>query len=152
MSKEKTTEGGSCQCGAIKIAIKTDRLVSYVCHCLECKKQSASAFAISVPLKTAEVTITGKLSVYTRAAHSGAETSCYFCENCGTRIYHQSSNSPERLTLKGGVLECTESLNPVAHLWTKRKADWVELPVSIESYREQPDDLTAWRDGILSKP
>jgi len=97
------------------------------------------------------VTISGKLSIYKRAAHSGGVTSCYFCENCGTRIYHQSSNSPERLTLKGGVLDNAESLNPVAHLWTKRKADWVELSASIEAYREQPDDLAAWRDAILSR-
>ena len=151
MTEAKTTELGSCQCGAINVAIQTDRLVSYVCHCLECKKQSASAFAISVPLMAEAVTISGKMSVYTRAAHSGATTSCFFCENCGTRIYHQSSNSPERLTLKGGVLDNAKSLNPVAHLWTKRKADWVELPASVESYREQPDDLTAWRDAILSR-
>lgn len=150
MSGINSTEHGSCQCGSIKVAIQTDRLVSYVCHCLECKKQSAPSFAISVPLKAEEVIISGKLDVYRRAAHSGATTSCFFCTNCGTRIYHQSSNSPERLTLKGGVLDNAESLILVAHLWTKRKADWVELTGSKESYLEQPDDLTAWRQSILS--
>jgi hypothetical protein len=140
---------GSCQCGQVSLKIQTQNFVCYICHCTECQAQSASAFAISVPLNPRDVTISGNLSVYKRPAHSGATTSCYFCSECGTRIYHQSSNSPENITVKGGVLDRSETLEPVAHLWTKRKADWIEIPLSVENYLEQPDDLTRWRQSIL---
>src|SRR5271167_4851648 len=40
---------GGCQCGAVRFQIAANRLVAYACHCLECQKQSASAFGISVP-------------------------------------------------------------------------------------------------------
>lgn len=36
---------GQCQCGAIRYESTGESLALYVCHCLECQKQSASAFA-----------------------------------------------------------------------------------------------------------
>ena len=147
----KNIKFGSCQCGAVKLSVKTDKLVSYICHCLECKKQSASIFAISVPLVKDHVNITGHLGIYDRSAKSGAMTSCYFCLTCGSRIYHQSNRSPDMITLKGGVLDGVENLEPVAHLWVKRKAAWVQIPPEIETYDEQPVNLRVWRDGLLSK-
>lgn len=144
-----TRKTGSCQCGQISIKIEVERLICYICHCTECQAQSASAFAISVPLEMKDAKISGKLNAYKRPAHSGAITSCFFCADCGTRIYHQSSNSPSKITLKGGILVGSEALQPVAHLWTKRKADWINVPASVESYLEQPEDLTAWRQLIL---
>ena len=140
---------GSCQCGDIKISIKRETLVSYICHCHECQKQSASAFAISIPLNVSEVSITGKLNSYERPADSGAVTKCYFCSNCGTRIYHQSSKSQNCITLKGGTLNTIKNLKSVAHLWIKRKHNWIDIPENIETYDEQPDDLTGWRNKIL---
>lgn len=147
----KNIESGSCQCGAVKLSVKTDKLVSYICHCLECKKQSASAFAISVPLVKNHVSIEGHLGVYHRPAKSGAMTSCYFCSSCGSRIYHQSSGSPDMISLKGGVLDGVENLEPVAHLWVKRKAAWVQIPPEIETYKEQAEDLRAWREVLFSR-
>jgi len=147
--KVKKTHLGRCQCGAVRLTVKRDILISYICHCHECQKQSASAFAISVPLKVSEVSFSGQLNSYKRAAASGAITHCYFCPNCGTRIYHQSSSSRNSLTLKGGILDNSQHLDPVAHLWVSRKHGWVELPEGIESYAEQPDDLKSWRRKLL---
>ena len=45
-----TTHMGGCQCGAVRYTLATDKITAYACHCLECQKQSASAFAISVPI------------------------------------------------------------------------------------------------------
>jgi len=39
---------GGCQCGAIRYELSGEGLELYVCHCKECRKQSASAFGISV--------------------------------------------------------------------------------------------------------
>ena len=140
---------GRCQCGEIKISIMRDRLIAYVCHCIECQKQSASAFAVSIPLNILDISVTGKLSSYERPAASGATTSCYFCSSCGTRIYHQSSNSPDNITLKGGTINDSKNLNPIAHLWTSRKHNWINIADNIEIYEEQPDDLKLWRSKLL---
>jgi len=141
---------GGCQCGAVKFVVNAEKLNSYICHCLECQKQAASAFAISVPLNLSEVSIKGALHNYRRLAASGATTKCYFCPACGTRIYHQSSNTKDKITLKGGTLDNLDVVSPIAHLWVCRKQEWVILPSEVEAYLEQPDDLKAWRAELVS--
>lgn len=142
---------GRCQCGAIKISITRTKLIAYACHCIECQKQSASAFALSIPLKTSDISLRGELNSYERPAASGAITSCYFCTTCGTRIYHQSSNSPDKITLKGGTINKVKNLDPVAHLWVSRKHEWIKLPQNIEVYDQRPNDLKSWRNQLLEK-
>ena len=147
----KQSFSGGCQCGQVEYEITREKLGSYICHCEECKKQSASAFAISVPVHLSELSLTGSLNSYDRPAHSGAITHCWFCSSCGTRIYHQSSSSNGLITLKGGTLDCAGELEPVAHLWTLRKHSWIQLPADIETFERQPADLSAWRNQLLEE-
>ena len=90
----------------------------------------------------------GAPAVYERPADSGSHTKCWFCPDCGTRLYHQSARSPDRVTVKGGTLDDPSGLAPVAHLWVSRKQSWLDLPPDVPSYDTQPDDLSAWRDTL----
>lgn len=139
---------GGCQCGAVRYTIKAASVTIYACHCIECQKQSASACALSIPLHLDAFDIAGPLKSYERPTDSGTTTSCWFCEYCGTRVYHQSARSSQSITLKGGTLDDTGSLEPVAHLWTGRKQPWVILPPGVPAFETQPADLTAWRSKL----
>ena len=143
---------GGCQCGAVRYTIDTDQIVAYACHCLECQKQSASAFAISVPVLAKDLSIDGPMTTYERPTDSGSHTNCWFCSRCGTRIYHGSARSSQVVTLKGGTLDYTAELEPVAHLWISRKQPWVLLSEPAVRFETQPDDLKAWRDALLGSP
>lgn len=140
---------GGCQCGAVRYTIDTEKIVAYACHCLECQKQSASAFAISVPALAKHLSIDGPMTAYKRPTDSGSHTNCWFCSHCGTRTYHRSAGSSEVITLKGGTLDDTSQLEPVAHLWISRKQPWVLLPEHAVRFETQPDDLKAWRDTLV---
>lgn len=146
-----TTHSGGCQCGAVRYELSGGQVVSYACHCLECQKQSASAFAISVPVKADDLSVTGPLAAYERGTDSGSRTNCWFCSTCGTRIYHQSARSSQVVTLKGGTLDDPSALVPFAHLWVSRKHAWLMLPAApdVEIFETQPDDLKAWRDRLV---
>lgn len=143
---------GGCQCGAVRYTTTSPRLVAYACHCRECQKQSASAFAISVPLRADDLHVTGPLTAYARATDSGTTTNCWFCARCGTRLYHQSQRSPDLVTLKGGTLDDGAELQPVAHLWVSRRHPWLQLPPGVPIFETQPDDLKAWRNALLEPP
>lgn len=144
---------GGCQCGAVRYELSCDGLVCYACHCLECQKQSASAFAISVPVRADDLVVKGPLKAYERETDSGSRTNCWFCSTCGTRIYHQSARSPQIVTLKGGTLDDPLLLVPVAHLWVSRKQPWLELAEAsdVAQFDTQPDDLKAWRNGLIAR-
>lgn len=147
-----THRRGGCQCGAVRYELSVERLTAYACHCLECQKQSASAFAISVPVKADDLVVEGPVAAYERSTDSGSRTNCWFCSTCGTRIYHQSARSPQIVTLKGGTLDDPSVLAPIAHLWVSRKQPWLEMPATpdVEMFETQPDDLKAWRDRLIA--
>jgi hypothetical protein len=142
---------GGCQCGDVRYVINLKQLIAYACHCLECKKQSASSFAVSVPVPAKHFKLTGSVSVYRRPTESGTSTNCFFCAHCGTRIYHQSERSPDTVTVKGGTLDELASIPLVAHLWTKRKHHWIALPPDAEIHETQPSDLKSWRNALIEK-
>ena len=145
-----TALSGGCQCGAVRYQLQTPRPPCYICHCRECQKQSASAFAISVPVRAEDLDVTGPLEAYERATDSGSRSTCRFCATCGTRIYHQSARSPDLATLKGGTLDDPSILEPTAHLWVSRRQPWLQLPADAETFDTQPDDLKAWRDALVA--
>ena len=138
---------GGCQCGQVRYAIATQPRVVYCCHCRECQKQSASAFGMSLPVKMADVTFTGRLESWERATDLGTRTRCFFCPKCGSRVYHQGTATPDQATIKGGSLDDTSRLTPSAHIWVSRKQPWVALDPDVPAHPTQPDDLDAWRHG-----
>jgi hypothetical protein len=86
----------------------------YHCHCLECRKQSGSAFGTSaiftseglIPLSEE---LESKLGVWTRPTDQGGMMDCYFCKVCGARMMHRArdENGSERgtVSIKGGCGE-----------------------------------------------
>jgi hypothetical protein len=141
----KLTRTGGCQCGAVRFEIAADRLVAYACHCLDCQKQTASAFGLSAPVRKQVFAIEGPLGCWGRPAASGATTDCFFCTSCGTRLYHASSHAADWVTIKGGALDDTADLTPRVHLWVTRKQPWVSLPDDAVCFDTQPEDFQAWR-------
>ncbi|KAH7105140.1 Mss4-like protein [Auriculariales sp. MPI-PUGE-AT-0066] len=81
-----------CQCGMVAFITPTSRpLTVYHCHCLECRKQSASAYGTSAifpaePLFPLSQDLRNKLAVYTRSTDSGNTLDCYFCKACGVGL------------------------------------------------------------------
>ena len=49
---------GGCQCGAVRFTVTAPSGTVYVCHCRKCRKQSASAFGISVMVPRTALRVT----------------------------------------------------------------------------------------------
>ncbi|KIX08490.1 uncharacterized protein Z518_03146 [Rhinocladiella mackenziei CBS 650.93] len=129
---------GQCQCGSVRFTTPTPKpLKMYFCHCLECRRQSASAFGISAIFPAFEIpsTVTD-IGVYTHSnTTSGREKKCYFCKKCGTRVMH---GGKDYVAVKGGCLDALDKdlLDSATHIWTKRAI--VPIPDGVESYPEEP--------------
>jgi len=134
---------GGCQCGAIRYRVTGAPLTLYACHCTECQKQSASAFGLSLWVERSDLEIvTGEPHHWERLADSGNTTRCAFCPDCGSRLYHASSDDPEIYSLKGGSLDDISNLAPVGHIWVRSKQPWVDLaclPGDLIFETEPPD-------------
>lgn len=127
---------GGCQCGAIRFRLTTTPRRVYCCHCTECRRQSASAFGISVLVPTDGVEMVhGQPNEWTRSTASGGEMACAFCPTCGSRLWHRSGDVT---SVKGGALD--ETPEPSAHIWLASKMPWVVIPDDVDQWAKEPDD------------
>ena len=125
---------GGCQCGAIRFELKGNPEDVYACHCTECRRQSASAFGISALYRRKDLTVTsGSPKRWSRSADSGGTMDCFFCPDCGSRLWHEWVGG---ISVKGGALD--ETPEPQSHIWVASKLPWVILPEGIEAWPGEP--------------
>ena len=130
---------GGCQCGQIRYEIQAEPLTLYVCHCTECQRQSSSAFGMSMPIpRNALKLLRGQPKQWSRPAASGNSVVCFFCDNCGTRLFHQPTRNNKIINIKPGTLDDTSWLQPVGNLWTASAQPWVCLNDNMLNIEQQP--------------
>jgi hypothetical protein len=136
---------GGCQCGALRYEITGKPLTLYACHCTECQHQSASAYGLSLWVREATVHLAGKPAQWTRDTDSGHLMHCFFCPDCGSRLYHKGSEEPADprqaiLSIKAGSLDHARLLTPVGHIWTRSKAAGTLIPEGKPAFEAEPEN------------
>ena len=129
---------GRCQCGEISYESLGEPLVLYICHCLECQKQSASAFGISLDVSKTGFRVTqGAPKYWSRTTDSEKSLKCAFCPTCGSRLWHESEFTPETISIKGGSLDKPIDLTNAIHVWVKRKLPGITIPNGARQFLEE---------------
>ena len=130
---------GRCQCGAVRYTVDAEPVGLFACHCYECRKQSASAFGISVIVPRASFRIAqGTPKSWTRPADSGNRVRCWFCPDCGSRLFHDSDPPGDTVSVKGGSLDQPPDFTKLVHIWTARKLPGFVIPPGAEQYPGEP--------------
>jgi hypothetical protein len=135
-----TGRHGGCQCGAVRLAVTGVPLALYVCHCRECRKQSGSAFGMSLQVGRADLALTeGTVRFWSRDTDSGGRLDCAFCADCGSRLWHQASAESPTVTLKAGCLDEAVDATDAIHIWVIRKLPGIVIPEGARRFDEEPD-------------
>jgi len=130
---------GGCQCGGVRYECADTPLKLIVCHCAECRKQSASAFGMTYQVpKTAFRLTRGAPRFWTRASQHGATIVCAFCPECGSRVWHASSRTPDCINVKAGSLDEPMDISGAMHIWTDRCLPGVVIPPGALQFAQQP--------------
>ena len=130
---------GGCQCGGIRYEVTGAPKQVCACHCMDCQRQSGSAFGMAVVVNEADFRLTqGEPNTYASKSNAGRAKLGAFCPGCGTRIYHQSEARKGRVSVRAGTLDDTSMLKPDLHIWTCRKQPWVTIPEDVEVHEKQP--------------
>ncbi len=143
LSQKNTAREGGCQCGTVRYQCPNQPLKLYVCHCLECRHQSASAFGISYIVARSDLQLQRgheNIKVWTRAADSGRIVECAFCRNCGSRLWHQYSELSDSLSIKGGSLDEAPNISQATHIWTRQKLIGVIIPEGAKQFSREPEE------------
>jgi hypothetical protein len=147
----KAPFAGRCLCGAIRYRVTDEPLTVYACHCTDCQKRSGSAFGISMWVNHKAIEVTqGEPAVQQALTEDGQVRTMRVCPRCFTRLWSEPRPDSHVAIVRGGTLEDTSSLRPIAHLWTRSAQPWVTYPEGATKFDTQPNNIldlvTLWRD------
>jgi hypothetical protein len=137
LAKEIIVISGNCDCGAATYTIDTNDLHVYVCHCLNCQTRSGSAFAEHAMIDGSAFSIEGDLATYRREVPN-MQFDEVVCKHCYTRLFNRINALPSMIFLRAGTLADSQRLEPMAHIWVKRKQSWILLADDIPVFQESP--------------
>jgi hypothetical protein len=123
-----TARTASCRCGQLSATVTGDPVRVSVCHCLNCKKRSGSAFAVQARWPADKVTIEGRSNSFKKVADSGNWAIFHFCPECGSDVHYANDGKFDGLiAIPLGAFDDPYSLSPAFSVWEKRKHEWVEI-------------------------
>jgi hypothetical protein len=122
----------TCRCGQLKATVTGEPVRVSVCHCLNCKKRSGSAFAVQARWPTQDVRIDGESKSFVKVADSGNRGTFHFCPNCGSDVFYEIDGKFDDkfnglIAIPLGAFDDPYFLTPAFSVWEKRKHDWVDI-------------------------
>lgn len=123
-----TARTASCRCGQLKATASGDPVRVSVCHCLDCKKRTGSAFSTQARWPDENVAIEGQSKTWMQHADSGNRITHHFCAECGSTVHYAIEGKFDGLiAIPLGAFDDPFFASPAFSVWEKRKHNWVEI-------------------------
>ena len=143
---------GGCSCGAVRYRIKARPIYVHCCHCLDCQKQTGSAFAINGLIEADTVEILGDEPVaYGMPTDSGRLHEIHRCGKCGVAVWSIYGRRPWLRFIRIATLDEPHAIEPDVHIFTRTKVPWVGLPADKPVFEVFYDAAELWPAEALAR-
>jgi hypothetical protein len=142
---------GGCACGAVRFRLTSEPLFVHCCHCLNCQRQTGSAFVINVLIESDRVELlAGELQPVPVPRSGGKNQRIWRCPTCQIAVYSEYT-SPRVRFVRAGTLDDPSSVAPNVHIFTRSKLPWVTLPESVPAFDVYYDMEKLWPAASLER-
>jgi hypothetical protein len=142
---------GGCSCGAVRYRLASEPMFAHCCHCLNCQRQTGSAFVINLLIEADRVELlSGEPEPVDVARDDGSTQRIYRCPACQVAVFSEYGR-PEVRFVRGGTLDDPASVEPDVHIFTRSKLPWVELPDSVAAFEVYYDTKALWPAESLER-
>jgi hypothetical protein len=142
---------GGCACGEVRYRLASDPLFVHCCHCLNCQRQTGSAFVINLLIEADRVEVLdGRPAVVSVPRSGGKKQKVWRCPTCQIALFSQYT-SPQVRFVRAGTLDEPESVAPDVHIFTRSKLPWVELPEGVPAFNVYYDTKKLWPATSLQR-
>jgi hypothetical protein len=125
---------GGCSCGAVRYRLTSDPLFVHCCPCLNCQRQTGSAFVVNLLIEADRVELLkGEPQPVDVPRDDGSAQRIFRCPTCQVAVYSQYGR-PEVLFVRAGTLDDPSAITPDVHIFTRSKLPWVGLPESAPAF------------------
>jgi hypothetical protein len=147
----KVPREGGCACGEVRYRLTSDPLFTHCCHCLNCQRQTGSAFVINLLIETDRVELlAGAPQPVDVPRDDGSMQTVFRCPTCQVAVYSQYTHPGVRF-VRGGTLDDPSGVSPDVHIFTRSKLGWVMLPDSVPAVEVYYDMKALWPTASLER-
>jgi hypothetical protein len=131
---------GSCLCRSVRYRSDAQPMMTAVCHCENCQRQSGTALAIVVGVPAGSIEFEGEenLATFVDRGESGNPVNRRFCKKCGSPIVSLVEMMPNLTFIKAGTLDDKSWLRPTMHVWCDSAQPWVQIPAGMTRFPKNP--------------
>ena len=142
---------GGCACGEVRYRLTSDPLFTHCCHCLNCQRQTGSAFVINLLIEADRVELLeGVPQPIDVPREDGSTQRIFRCPTCQVAVFSQYSR-PEVRFVRAGTLDRPGDVEPDVHIFTRSKLPWVTLPASTPAFEVYYDTKSLWPAASLAR-
>ena len=150
MSALALREGG-CACGSVRYRLRSDPLFIHCCHCLNCQRQTGSAFVINLMIEADRVEILAGAPQPVEVPRDDGTTQRIFrCPSCQIAVFSEYGR-PELRYVRAGTLDKPSGVRPDVHIFTKSKVSWIRIPESAPAFEIYYDTKALWPAASLER-
>jgi len=120
-----TVREARCACGALSARVKGDPVRLSICHCLDCKRRTGSAFSWNATYGTAQVAIEGPSKSFTRGSDDGYWGRHHFCPACGVTVWYEIERRPNMVSIPAGAFADPAFPPPAVEVYEERRCPWL---------------------------
>jgi len=120
----------SCACGRLTAAATGEPVQISLCHCLECKRRTGSAFGMQATWLDEQVAIRGEAREFQRFGDDGGHwVRESFCPNCGVRVFYRIELRPGMVSIPVGAFADPDFPPPTAEVYRERAQRGLNLTI-----------------------
>ena len=142
---------GGCACGAVRYRLTSDPLFVHCCHCLNCQRQTGSAFVLNILVEAERVELlAGEPQPVDVPRDDGSTQRVYRCPACKVAVFSEYGQ-PQVWFVRAGTLDDPRGVEPDVHIYTRSKVGWVTLPDSVPAFEGFYDPKSLWPASTLER-
>lgn len=142
---------GGCSCGAVRYRLTSEPLFVHCCHCLNCQRQTGSAFVINILIEADRVELLGEEpQAVSLPRDADKRQKIWRCPTCQVAVYSQYT-SPRVRFVRAGTLDEPSAVVPDVHIFTRSKLPWVVLPDDVPAFDVYYDTKKLWPEASLKR-
>jgi hypothetical protein len=145
-----TPREGSCACGEVRYRLLSDPLFVHCCHCLNCQRQTGSAFVINLLIEADRLELFAGPQPVEAPRDDGSPQRIFRCPTCQVAVFSEYG-WPELRFVRGGTLADPRDIQPDVHIYTRSKVHWVTLPASVPAFEGYYDSSSLWPAASLER-
>jgi hypothetical protein len=134
---------GGCACGAVRYRLTSEPMFVHCCHCLNCQRQTGSAFVVNLLIEADRVEILAGAPEPVEVPRDQDTHRILRCPDCRVALYSEYG-SPVLRFVRGGTLDEPRSVEPDVHIYTRSKVDWLRLPEDAPAFDVYYDMRKLW--------